>query len=345
MATAPAKTTAEKNATMEGQYSFVQDLVSSVPELAALVKAASAQGATADAFQAMLEATKWWRTNAATARQQVALKASDPATYTQNVNQATSHVKALAAQMGVSLTAAQISSYATADLFQGLNDDQLKETLGSVYTTPAGGTSTGDVADYTQQLQALAASYGVPVTQSWVDNYVKSALTTSQSAQEMLAGARANLIQSASSMYPTLAQQLATGQTTSDIAQPYIATMSQILELPETGIQLTDPTIQRALTNSSLQLGSTSTSGGTMKAGQVSTNPAPTAGSAPKVPATLGSTSSAAGSSNQPAASSMPLWQFQDQLRADPRWQQTDNAKQSAYSMVASLGKQWGFAS
>lgn len=355
MATAPAQTAAQKNATMEGQYSFVQDLVSSVPELATLVQKASAQGASADAFQAMLEATTWWRTNASTARTMTALKSSDPATYTQTLNQASAHVKSLAAQMGITLTAQQLSSYSTMDLFQGFNDDQLKESLAGSYTSPASGsTPTGDVADYTQQLQALAASYGVPVTQAWLNGYIQPALRTSQSAQEMLASARSNLIQSASSLYPTLATQLQSGQTTTDIAQPYMAAMSQILELPETSIQLSDPTIQRALMNSSLSLttppsSSTGGTSGTMKAGQASTNPAPS-GAAPKAPTSTGltltgQTSSAAGSASTPGAAAMPLWQFQDQLRADPRWQQTDNAKQTAYSMVASLGKQWGFAS
>lgn len=345
MATAPAQTTAQKNATMEGQYSFVQDLVSSVPELAALVQKAAAQGASADAFQAMLEASTWWRSNANTARTMVALKASDPATYTQTLNQASAHVKALAAQMGINLTAQQLSSYSTMDLFQGFDDDQLKQSLAGSYTSPtAGATTTGDVADYTQQLQALAASYGVPVTQAWLDSYIQPALRTSQSTEEMLASARSNLVQSASSLYPTLATQLQQGQTTTDIAQPYMAAMSQILELPETGITLSDPTIQRALTNSSLSLTAPSTSssaGGTMKPGQALPQSMPS----PTTASSTSSTSSAANSASTPGSAAMPLWQFQNQLRADPRWQQTDNAKATAYSLVASLGKQWGFAS
>lgn len=42
-------------------------------------------------------------------------------------------------------------------------------------------------------------------------------------------------------------------------------------------------------------------------------------------------------------ATSTPLWQFEQQVRNDPRWDQTDNAKQSAASLVMQIGKAWGF--
>lgn len=343
--TTAAQTAANSNATMEGQYSFVQDLVGTVPELAQLLQKASAQGATADAFQAMLEATNWWRTNADTARQQVALESSDPATYQQNLTQAQQHVSALAAQMGVTLTPSQVASYATADLFQGQNDDQLKASLGANFTV--GSTaSTGDAAEYAQQLSSLAASYGVPVTQTWTNNFIQTALTTGQSESEMLAGATQSLINSASTAYPTLAQQLQAGQTTSQIAQPYIAAMASTLEIPEGNIQLTDPTIQQALNNASLtgtsQSGKSSSSVSSASSPSVSGNNASSSSTAN----VSGQTStSVSGATNQPGATSMPLYQFNNLLRSDPRWQQTDNAKQSAYSMVASLGKSFGFAS
>jgi hypothetical protein len=40
-----------------------------------------------------------------------------------------------------------------------------------------------------------------------------------------------------------------------------------------------------------------------------------------------------------------PLWQFQNQLRQDPRWQQTNNAKNAAFDVLARIGQDWGFAS
>jgi hypothetical protein len=40
----------------------------------------------------------------------------------------------------------------------------------------------------------------------------------------------------------------------------------------------------------------------------------------------------------------VPLWQFQDQLRQDPRYDHTTQAVNDAYSMVSQIGKSWGFS-
>jgi hypothetical protein len=41
----------------------------------------------------------------------------------------------------------------------------------------------------------------------------------------------------------------------------------------------------------------------------------------------------------------MTLFDFQKQLKNDPRWGNTDNAKQTAYGLMHSLGQAFGFAS
>jgi hypothetical protein len=45
----------------------------------------------------------------------------------------------------------------------------------------------------------------------------------------------------------------------------------------------------------------------------------------------------------QPTAT--PLWQFEQQVRSDPRWDKTQNAIQSAAGVAMQLGKDWGMAS
>ena len=39
------------------------------------------------------------------------------------------------------------------------------------------------------------------------------------------------------------------------------------------------------------------------------------------------------------------LWQFEQNLRSDPRWQYTQNANDTGYSMLHTIGKAWGFLS
>jgi len=40
--------------------------------------------------------------------------------------------------------------------------------------------------------------------------------------------------------------------------------------------------------------------------------------------------------------SAMPIWQFERELRKDPRWQYTDNANKAVYDAVYSIGTEWG---
>jgi hypothetical protein len=44
----------------------------------------------------------------------------------------------------------------------------------------------------------------------------------------------------------------------------------------------------------------------------------------------------------QPTAT--PLWQFEQQVRSDPRWQMTDNARQATAATLQQLGHDWGLS-
>lgn len=302
-------------------YGYSAALAAAVPEIKTLLAKAAAGKWDVQRFQDQLQATTWWKQNSDTAKQMVTLQKQDPAQYAQQLKAAQAHVTQMAAGLGVTLTAAQASSQATVDLWQGLDDATVQSQLGALYTT-APATGGGTAVSLNAQIKQLAASYGVPVTQSWIDGQVRSALSSGTGAE----GATSALTQMAVSVYPALAQQLQAGQTTEDIAQPYIAAMSQTLEVPETSITLQDQTIKKVLQG---------------------VPPAPT-------PAKAGAAAAPGASPTSPAApatataippTAVPLWQFQQQLKADPRWQQTDNAKSTAFSLVHQLGTTWGFAS
>jgi hypothetical protein len=40
----------------------------------------------------------------------------------------------------------------------------------------------------------------------------------------------------------------------------------------------------------------------------------------------------------------MSLWQVQDMMRQDPRYDHTKQAVSDAYSMINQIGKDWGFS-
>lgn len=280
----------------KGGIGVLAGAIGSIPELRDLLQQAEAGSWTVDKFVNEVENSHWYRTNAATIREGIALQTSDPATYKQKIGQSVTHVEQIARRLGVNLTPAELQSLGSAAYLQNLDDATIEAQVGQHYMSGGRSFVGGQSTVLTQQIKQLATEYGVPVTDSWVQRWVQRDLVTGNGVE----GATADLMKQASSLYPGLASEIAGGATTQQIAQPYIASASQLLELPSTQFGLGGHQIQKALTW--------------------------------KDPTT-----------KAPAA--MPLWMFQDQLRQDPRWDKTDNARQSAYDLLQQVGSSWGFAS
>ena len=105
------------------------------------------------------------------------------------------------------------------------------------------------------------------------------------------------LRQSAASAFPQYADQIKAGLNLNTLANPYIQSMSNILEIPDGAIDLFDPTVRGALSY-------------TMPDGKLGTK---------------------------------SLYEFEKDLRRDPRWQYTDNAKASVSSSVQRVLQDFGF--
>ena len=107
----------------------------------------------------------------------------------------------------------------------------------------------------------------------------------------------------AASKFSGFASRINQGETVANIAAPYQQEMQNILGIPADSIDLSGNNGDSALINKALQ--------GTID---------PTTG--------LGSP--------------MPIWQFQQTLRQDPRWRSTPDAQNSMASIVETLGKTFG---
>ena len=103
--------------------------------------------------------------------------------------------------------------------------------------------------------------------------------------------------ESAASAFPLYADQIKAGLNLKTLADPYVQSMSKILEIPDAGIDLFDPTVRGALSY-------------TMPDGKLGTK---------------------------------SLYEFEKDLRRDPRWQYTDNAKASVSSSVQRVLQDFGF--
>lgn len=279
------------------QYGFTMSFLNANPELRdKIFKPMVSEGWSKDMFQAKLRNTKWWKTHSDKEREYLTQTYTDPATAKQNFNAAYVSVRQLANQLGIKetkFTTARIQEAAYNVAAKGWSDAQLRNYLGQ-YVYFDGGDMEGQGADTINELRAYAYTMGVTMSDKWYTDNTRKVLrglaTVSDYKNDMLRQAKA--------MFPQFSKQLDGGQTVQDIAQPYLQSMSQILELPSGSINLFDSTIKKALQY--------------------------------KNPGTL-------------QTEAKPLWQFENDLRADPRWKQTKNAQDSMMQIGHQVLSDFGF--
>jgi hypothetical protein len=105
------------------------------------------------------------------------------------------------------------------------------------------------------------------------------------------------LRESAANAFPSLGDKIKSGIDLRTLADPYIQSMSNILEIPDNGIDLFDPKIRSALAY-------------TLPDGKVGTK---------------------------------SIYDFEKDLRQDPRWQFTNNARSQAADVATQVLKDFGF--
>jgi len=94
----------------------------------------------------------------------------------------------------------------------------------------------------------------------------------------------------AAARYTAYREQILAGQDVMDLASPYLKTVSTLLELPESDVDLFNKHVSKAMTSQ-------------------------------------GTT---------------PLWQFETDVRSDPLWKKTNNARESMFSVAHQVLNSFG---
>lgn len=155
------------------------------------------------------------------------------------------------------------------------------------------GIPEGPAGKYFVTIKRLAANNGLNLSDNAAKDY----------ANKIVAGvidentAFNTVRESAANAFPALGEKIKQGIDLKTLADPYIQSMSNILEIPDTGIDLFDPKIRSAMAY-------------TTPDGKVGTK---------------------------------SIYDFEKELRQDPRWQYTNNARQQAASIATTVLKDFGF--
>lgn len=279
--------------------------LSQIPELHQLLRKAIDGDWAVDKFTNAVDNSDWYKNHSATARSVIVQKLSDPATYQQSLNQAQQTIQSIASQNGWDLNQAQLQKIAQHALLTGndSNTTWLEQAVGKRQHyghLDDTGDLQGNMAATADQLQQYASEYGQAPSAHALAHAAKQVLMGNQTADTY----RQQYLAQAKSMFPGLSTQLDSGQTVADIADPYVQSMSNLLEVDPNTLSVRTPMIRKAL---------------------------------------QGTQQVTDGKSTTPAV--QPLWAFEQDVRSDPRWAYTDNAKAQTATVLTQLGQDWGFAS
>lgn len=236
-----------KKQTLAAQYGFAQAFMNSDPELKNLFNNAVKHTWTPQMFVAKLRNTKWFKKHSADVRNAIMQKASDPATYKANVEKMKASVRDTWGKTFGSSTLVEgnLNKWAETAFRMGWSEEQLMDHMSSGLNFQkllASGALGGTAAETEAQLDQLTSNYGINVGSNWKAAQVKRILTGGGT----IGGVQDQVRELAKQQYGAFSDQLDSGKTMAEIADPYMQIQSQLLENPD--VDLKSSLIQKALT-------------------------------------------------------------------------------------------------
>jgi hypothetical protein len=225
------------------QYGWAYSFLNSVPELKQLFTEAVANTWDAARFQAAIQASAWYQTNAESTRNAQVQKVIDPATYSQQVAAEKAIVLEQSTALGAAISDNLATTIATQQVTYGWNAAQVQQALAQYVKLNSSGSFGGQAGQNAMALQELAYNNGITLSPSTMQNMLQK-VTANKTSMEDLQG---HIRQLAASKFPALAQQIGAGEDVSTLAQPYTNTMQSLLEVGPGTANLQNPLIQRAL--------------------------------------------------------------------------------------------------
>jgi hypothetical protein len=150
----------------------------------------------------------------------------------------------------------------------------------------------GPAGDYFVKLKNFAGNNGIRLSDENATVYANQIVGQAVSEDTILNTIR----ESAATAFPSLSEKIKNGITVKSLADPYIQSMSDILEVPASSVDLFDPHIRSALSY-------------TMKDGAVGTK---------------------------------SIYDFERELRQDPRWQYTEKARKEVAGATMQVLRDFG---
>lgn len=239
--------------TMAAMYGMSYAEMKAVPELMRKLHQAVKEGWSGDLWTAHLKNTHWWKTTSQTQRQYFDLRYGDPATFKSkwDASAYTANTLAVKAGLGSLLGKGTTQGHmngvlqdATYKLLAlGWSEDRVEDWLAG-QAKMHGGIMWGEAGDAYDQLHQLAWQNGLKLSSSW---YQKKAVDVA-AGRSTIHDQEADIRRTAAAKYAVWGEKIKAGQNVMDLAAPYIKTVSDLLEVPDSSIDLNDHWVNKAMT-------------------------------------------------------------------------------------------------
>lgn len=190
----------------------------------------------------ILAKTTWYQNHGVAVTQRMAQAKTAPGVFSQNIADTAIDIQAQANTLGFELSDEQANAIAKDAYIYGkaYNSNKVIQRIAGV-----GEVTGGQAMDTVDALKAHSANMGVSYDDGWYTEAARDIAENKSTADDW----KRQINDVAKSKYAAFADQIDKGLTVTQVASPYINSMSQILEVPPATISLTDPTINKALTN------------------------------------------------------------------------------------------------
>ncbi len=228
---------------MAAQYGWSYGFLNSNSELKNLFNAAVNEDWDDARLKAGIQGSAWWQETSETARKFQVMAEQDPATFAATVDASNMKLQLMANEIGAVVPDSVLARMAEEAVRTGMGDEQINASLSGYIKFIDDGTLGGKAGQAQFKLKQLAYMNGVSLTDQATLNYaqrIAAGVTTMEVAEQWIRD-------SASSMFPSYQEQIEGGQNMIDIAQPYIETLANTLELNPSDINMNDDRIKRAL--------------------------------------------------------------------------------------------------
>lgn len=234
---------------MAAEYGFALAFMNSDKELKSLFSQAVANTWTPDKFAAQLRGTKWFQTHSAAVRNAIVQKTADPQTWQSNLDKMQSTVRDQWGQLfgDAPVSDKTLNRWAATAQTMGWSQAQLVDHMADAVNWKAQISSSqlgGTAAQTKAQLEQLTNQYGVSFGSHWTNKQIEDVVRGDQT----VSGLQEQVKALAKQTYGAFANQLDSGMTMQQIADPYVQKMSELLEVNPNSVSLKNGLLQKALT-------------------------------------------------------------------------------------------------